>query len=74
VTNLLPATAYQLERAEPVYETLPGWREELRHCRAFNDLPRAAQDYVRFIEERLESPVRIIGVGPDRAQTIDKES
>ncbi|MBC7354722.1 MAG: adenylosuccinate synthetase [Desulfomicrobiaceae bacterium] len=55
---------------EPVYETLPGWREDISGCRSFAELPLAAQNYVRRIEELAGVPVRLIAVGPDREQTI----
>lgn len=65
-----PADVHVLEEVEPVYETLPGWDEDLGSCRHWNDLPVAARDYVRFISERIGAPVRMIGVGPSREQTI----
>jgi adenylosuccinate synthase len=68
--NSLPADTYLLERAEPLYETLPGWREDIGGCRRFGDLPKAAQAYVKEISRRIDAPVRMIGVGPERDQTI----
>jgi adenylosuccinate synthase len=65
-----PAHAVLLERTEPVVEFLPGWREELRSFRRFEDLPGAAQNYVQRIEALIKVPVSIIGVGPDRAETL----
>jgi adenylosuccinate synthase len=68
--NEFPADTYLLEEVEPIYETLPGWEEEIGEYRRFEDLPSSAQKYVRFISARLEAPVRLIGVGPAREQTI----
>lgn len=65
-----PASAAMLERAEPVIEMLPGWPENLSDARSFDDLPQDARAYVRRIEELLGIPASILGIGPDRAQTI----
>lgn len=59
-----------LERCEPVYEKLPGWQEDISHCREFSELPINAQRYIRFIEEQLEVPVALISVGPASADNI----
>ena len=68
--NAFPADAHTLEELEPVYETLPGWPEDLSGCRKMTNLPDHARHYLDFISQRLEVPVRIVGVGPDRDQTI----
>jgi adenylosuccinate synthase len=68
--DTFPAEVDVLDRAEPIYETVPGWSEDLRGCRKLADLPRAAQDYVRLVSERLGVPVRMIGVGPARDEII----
>lgn len=59
-----------LEKVEPVYTSLPGWKEDITACRSFEELPREARDYVRFIEEHSGVPVGLIGVGPGREETI----
>ena len=59
-----------LDRAECVYETLPGWTEDITACQRFADLPPAAQAYVGRVEELLGRPVGLISVGPERTQTI----
>jgi adenylosuccinate synthase len=71
-TDVFNASAHILEECRPVYETLPGWSEDISGCAAFEDLPEAAQNYVRYIEERAGAPISLIGVGPDRNQTIDR--
>ncbi len=63
-----------LSRATPKVEMRPGWKESLEGCRSFEELPEAAQGYVRFIEEQVGVPVTMIGVGPDRAATIVQKS
>ncbi|MHB1425835.1 MAG: adenylosuccinate synthase, partial [Gemmataceae bacterium] len=65
-----PTDAFLLERCRPIYETLPGWRQEISAVRRLADLPAAARRYVERVGELLELPVTIISVGPDRAQTI----
>ena len=65
-----PTDASLLDDVEPVYETLPGWNEDIGACRHFGALPVAARDYVRLIAQRLGTPVRMIGVGPSREQVI----
>ncbi len=59
-----------LESAEPLYTSLPGWKEDISGCRSFEELPQEAQNYVRFIEEQAGVPVGLIGVGPGREETI----
>ncbi|WP_029421216.1 adenylosuccinate synthase [Alicyclobacillus macrosporangiidus] len=66
----LPLPAYQLERATPRYERLPGWTEDLSCCRAFDELPEAAQNYVAYVEQAVGVPVKYVSVGPERNQTI----
>jgi adenylosuccinate synthase len=65
-----PTDAFVLERCQPVYETLPGWRQDLSAVHRLTDLPAAARRYVERLGELLGRPVTIISVGPDRAQTI----
>ena len=66
----MPMTQTDLHHAVPVYEELPGWWEDVSHCRTFEDLPVAAQDYVQRVQELCRAPVSAIGVGPGRDQTI----
>jgi adenylosuccinate synthase len=61
-----------LAHVTPNYETLPGWKEDVTACRSWDELPKAARDYLTRVEELSGAPVRIISVGPDRAQTIYK--
>ncbi len=66
----LPDNLRDFDRAVPVYEELPGWCEDTTGCRSFDDLPAAAQTYVKRIEEIAGVRVSMIAVGPDRDQTI----
>jgi adenylosuccinate synthase len=65
-----PSHVDDLRRVEPVYESLPGWPDEINNCTSFDSLPKEAQDYVRRIGELARCPVDTISVGPARAQTI----
>ena len=62
--------AYGLDKVEPVYKTVPGWKEDISKARSFESLPANAQNYVKMIEEAAEVPVKWIGVGPERDATI----
>jgi adenylosuccinate synthase len=59
-----------VESAEPIYETLPGWKEPLGAARSLADLPHAAAEYVRFIEKATDVPAWIVSVGYRRDETI----
>lgn len=62
--------AEELSSWRPVYEELPGWTENLAGVRRREDLPPEAQAYVARVEETVGVPITLIGVGPDREQTI----
>jgi adenylosuccinate synthase len=66
----VPPTQTQFHHAEPVWEELPGWDEDLGEARELDDLPKEAQQYVRFLEELGGVPVSVVGVGPAREQSI----
>ncbi len=72
VTTRFPYTPL-LEQAEPVYQELPGWQCDIRGVRHFADLPKAAQDYVRYIENALGCPIRYVSVGPAREELIVRD-
>lgn len=69
-TTEFPGDAYLLERCKPVYETLPGWKQDVSGCRKPSDLPANARRYVDRIAALIQLPVSIVSVGPDREQTI----
>jgi adenylosuccinate synthase len=66
----MPGHLSALERCRPVYETLPGWTEDITGARSWSDLPAAARDYVRFLSKQIGVRVSFVSVGPDRKQTI----
>ena len=59
-----------LERVEPVYEMLRGWRTDISNATRFDELPVEAIKYVNFIQNYLGVPIKRVGVGPDREQII----
>ena len=67
-----PNDTRTLGELQPVYETLPGWNDDITHCQTFEELPANAQSYVKYIEDKLGVPVKLIGVGADRNQTINR--
>lgn len=66
-TSELP---YDLEGVKPVYKELQGWHTDLTKMTSEEEFPRQFKDYIKFLEEFLETPVKIVSIGPDRNQTI----
>ena len=65
-----PSHVDDLRLAKPVYEAVPGWREEITHVRQMSDLPKNAVAYLNRISQIIGIPVEYVSVGPDREQTI----
>ncbi|GAB6092957.1 adenylosuccinate synthase [Furfurilactobacillus curtus] len=65
-----PAGRQALLRCQPVYETLPGWTEDITQCREFSALPINAQRYVQRVVELVGTDLATLSVGPDREQTM----
>ena len=65
VTKDFPVPAL-LERAKPVFTTLPGWKSDIRGITDYDALPANAKAYVDFIEKEIETPIRIVSTGPPR--------
>ncbi|MDX1689711.1 MAG: adenylosuccinate synthase [Acidimicrobiia bacterium] len=61
-----------LYNCTPIYETLPGWSEDITGVRSFGDLPAAARTYIERIEELAGVPVSLVSVGPERSATFDR--
>jgi adenylosuccinate synthase len=68
--DYFPGDLQILADCKPIYETLPGWSEDLSSIRNYNDLPENTKNYLKRIEEIAETPVRIISIGPAREETI----
>ncbi|MGB7104228.1 MAG: adenylosuccinate synthetase, partial [Acidimicrobiales bacterium] len=59
-----------LHDVTPIYETIPGWQSDLTSVSHVDQMPIAALDYVRFLEEKIGVPIAVVGVGPDREQFV----
>jgi adenylosuccinate synthase len=66
----IPMTQTDFHHAQPIYEYLDGWWEDISQARSFEDLPKAAKAYIKTIEELAGAPVSAVGVGPRRDQTL----
>jgi len=64
------ADAVSLQRSVPIYETWPGWKQDLTAVRRLEDLPAAARAYLDRLTELCGVPIDVVSVGPDRAQTL----
>ena len=64
--------AYDLDKVETIYQTVPGWSEDISQARSFDELPANARNYVKMVEEAAAVPVKWIGVGPEREATIQR--
>jgi len=70
-----PTTIQELERAKPVYEIMPGWKQDISGCKKLSELPTAATNYISKIQKLCyDVPVLLVSVGPDREQTIEVAS
>jgi len=69
-----PASLKELAECKPVYEELPGWKEDITKCKSLNELPEAARNYIRRISELVGVRISTFSVGPDRTQTNVIES
>jgi adenylosuccinate synthase len=66
----MPASQTDFHHAKPIYVNLPGWKEDISGCRTFEELPKNAQDYVKYLEQVSGATISAIGVGQDRNATI----
>jgi adenylosuccinate synthase len=69
VTKDFPTTS-KLNKAKPVYTTLPGWKCETRGIKKYEDLPENCRNYIEFIEKELETPITMVSNGPGRDEII----
>jgi len=70
IMEFMPGNTALLHNVEPVWEELPGWQTEIKHCRTLQDLPENARRYVERMSELAGVPLKFISVGPSRAETI----
>ncbi len=73
-TQIFPSSARALERAEPVFDTVQGWKQPLGQARSYDELPQAARNYVAYIEKYTGVPVGMVSIGYAREQTIVREN
>jgi len=66
----MPVNQTLFHHAKPVYEELKGWDEDISGVTEFAELPEAAQDYLRYLEELVGVPIRVASVGPSREQSL----
>jgi adenylosuccinate synthase len=66
----MPMTQTDFHHATPIYELLPGWDEDITAARRMEDLPKQARAYVEALETLSGAPISVVGVGPDRDETI----
>jgi adenylosuccinate synthase len=67
-----PTTIEDLEKSIPVIQEFPGWKCDLTLLRRFEDMPKNACEYLKFIEQFVETPIAVVSVGPDKAQTFQR--
>ncbi|MBE5922420.1 MAG: adenylosuccinate synthase [Lachnospiraceae bacterium] len=72
VTRDFPATV-QLKKAKPVYVKLPGWKQEIRGIKNYDELPENCKKYIEFIEKELEVPITLVSNGPRRDEIIRRK-
>ena len=65
-----PARIEDWDKCEPIYETVPGWKQDISKCTTWEELPENCKAYVKRFGEVVGCPVGSVGVGPDREQTI----
>jgi adenylosuccinate synthase len=66
----VPMTQTDFHHAKPIYESLPGWSEDISSAKSLADLPANARSYVEFLQEISGAPISAVGVGQDRNATI----
>jgi adenylosuccinate synthase len=69
ITRSFPTTR-ELERAEPIYERLPGFRRDISGASSFAELPAAARAYVERVQQLIECPIRLVSVAPARERLL----
>lgn len=65
-----PNSSRLFARCQPIYKTVPGWKQSTADCRTLEDLPKQALDYLKFLAELMEVPIAIVSLGASRDQTI----
>ncbi|MBD2759278.1 adenylosuccinate synthase [Yimella sp. cx-573] len=66
----MPMSQSDFHHAQPIYQELPGWFEDISGCRTWEELPQNCRDYVEFVEQQVGARISVIGVGPGRDEVI----
>jgi len=69
--DYFPANIEDVKKCKPVYKEFKGWNKINGNSTKFADLPKEAQEYLKFIEKELKTPIAIISIGPGRKETIE---
>ncbi len=72
VIEHFPADIDELKSCTPIYEELPGFDEDISKVRRYDDLPQNAKNYVEYIEKKIGCKISMVGVGPDRSQSLTR--
>jgi adenylosuccinate synthase len=72
--DYFPGDLQMLSECTPIYETLPGWSEDISGIRNYQDLPESTKNYLKRIEQITKTPIQIISIGPAREETIVLEN
>jgi adenylosuccinate synthase len=70
VVDMPPLSADDVARCEPIYETLPGWQSSTLGIQHWEDLPKNAKAYIRYLEAKVHVPIDMVSTGPDRVETL----
>ena len=70
MTDVFPS-GKALEEAKPVYEYMPGWKEDISGCRSFDELPQAAKDYILYIQKMTNCKIKYVSVGAGRDEYFE---
>jgi adenylosuccinate synthase len=70
ITDTIPADMVGFKKIEPVYTKLPGWNSSTEGITDYDKLPKAAQEYMQFVERESGARIGMISTGPDRVQTM----
>lgn len=68
--DYFPRNVEEMDSVVPIYETIPGWKTELKHFSSYSELPGNAKNYISTLEDYLESPIKMISVDPQREKII----
>ena len=69
--DYFPANIKDVKQCKPIYKEFKGWNEINKNSSKFSDIPKEAQEYLRFIEKELQVPIAVISIGPGRRETIE---